>query len=279
MMTSEVLNLSQKTSLLFIDQWMKLFPWLVAGFTTRQGGYSREPFESFNLGLHVGDEKEDVLRNRQKLAQMLQFSLNEVTCAEQTHSANVYEVQPQDRGKGSDSLQTVIQNVDGLYTKQKNTLLMSFYADCVPLYFVDGMNQLVGLAHAGWKGTVHRIGPHIVQQWVERYQSDHRHIYVVVGPSICQHCYEVDEHVLQHIRPYKHIVSEQTIIPKTNGKSELDLKQLNVDLLIEAGIPRQNIEISKWCTSCHNDLFFSHRKENGQTGRLASFIAIREEAT
>ncbi|GGK15753.1 laccase domain protein YlmD [Caldalkalibacillus thermarum] len=255
--------------------WTTDYPWLVAGFTTRKGGVSQFPFSSFNCALHVGDSVQAVLANRQRLVEQLGLTLDDMVCGEQVHGVELYYVRPGDKGRGSRTRESAIPGVDGLYTDYPSILLTSFYADCVPLYFIDVRLRVVGLAHAGWKGTVGQIGPKMVRRWKKQFGSRPQDIKVLIGPSIGGCCYEVDDRVISALEPLKGCFTDEVILPKPNGRYMLDLKQLNHDLLKQAGIPQANIEVSGWCTSCRTDLFFSYRKEQGRTGRLASFIMIK----
>jgi len=257
-------------SLLMIDHWIRKYPWLIAGFTTRQGGISQDYYHSFNLGLHVDDDPEHVISNRKKLLQLVDFTEDQWVSANQTHSDHLYHVGKNDGGKGLHSLETALDDVDGLYTTDDDKLLTSFYADCVPLFFLDPGLRLIGVAHAGWKGTVAEIGPKLIRRWEEQFGSRVEDIQVVIGPSIGGCCYEVNDAVISHIPEQFRV--EPVVIAKENGKYMLDLKKCNANFLEKAGVPQQNIEISSWCTSCHQHLFFSHRKEQGRTGRMVAFI-------
>jgi YfiH family protein len=268
---------SSYEEMLFLQRWMKQYPWLTAGFSTRLGGRSHPPYEALNCGLHVGDRPIDVVQNRNRLAQLQGFSFAQWTCANQVHGSHLYHVGTEDRGKGNATLDTAIPDVDGLYTRHRDIFLASFYADCVPLYFVDPVNRVVGIAHAGWKGTVSQIATKMIQRWQQEFGSELSSIQIAIGPAIGGCCYEVDDAVMDHIKPYADHLSTSSYTSNDNGKYQLDLKQINHDFIKKAGIPSENIEVSSWCTSCRSDLFFSHRKENGKTGRMTAFIAIKEE--
>ncbi|GAA0364751.1 peptidoglycan editing factor PgeF [Bacillus horti] len=260
---------------LLIVSWMNAFPWLTVGFTTKLGGVSKGEYSSQNHGLHVGDENESVIQNRELLASRLSFSFEAWTSANQIHGTNIYEVKSTDRGKGRDHLDTEIDKVDGLYTKQRDILLASFYADCVPLFFLDPVKQLVGIAHAGWKGTAKQIGAELIEAWVSEQGSKREDIQVAVGPAIGQCCYEVSEDVVTHFQDFSstHAIQESDSF----GKYRIDLKQINVQFLLQAGILPKHIEVSSWCTSCNQNLFFSHRRDQGRTGRMVAFIAKKGE--
>ncbi|EJL42416.1 MULTISPECIES: peptidoglycan editing factor PgeF [Brevibacillus] len=268
--------LEGEKSILALADWQAHFPGLVAGFTVRLGGESEEPYGSFNMGLHVGDDPAHVIANRKKLAEQVGMPFEAWTCADQVHGNRVCQVTA--GGAGKESLGDVIAATDGLFTQQKGVLLTSFYADCVPLYFLDPASGAIGLAHAGWKGTVGRIAEEMVKALQTHYKAKPGDIRVAIGPSIGGCCYEVDERIMTQVRTsaenWKTAVSAST-----EGKYMLDLRQLNTEILREAGISRANMLVTDWCTSCRTDLFFSHRKEAGpgkMTGRMASYIGWKE---
>jgi YfiH family protein len=263
--------------MLFLQRWMSQYPWLTVGFSTRLGGRSQPPYESLNCGLHVGDRPIDVVQNRNRLVQLQGYSFEQWTCANQIHGSSLYQVGMEDRGKGNATLDAAIPDVDGLYTRRKDIFLASFYADCVPIYFLDPINRVVGIAHAGWKGTVSNIATKMIKRWQEEFGTDLSTIRVAIGPAIGGCCYEVDDTVMDHIMPHADYLSTKAYTSNENGRYQLDLKQVNYDFIKKAGILSENIEVSSWCTSCRSDLFFSHRKENGKTGRMTAFIAIKEE--
>ncbi|MDQ0192566.1 peptidoglycan editing factor PgeF [Paenibacillus wynnii] len=268
----------------------RLKPWhqehavITAGFTSRQGGAGKAPYESLNCAFHVGDDPQDVISNRRTLAESLGFQLKDWTCGEQTHGVNIAVVDHKDRGRGSRDRTSAFSDTDGLITNVPGVMLTSFYADCVPLYFYDPVRAAVGLAHAGWKGTVAEIAAVMVRKMSEAYGSCAEDILASIGPSIGDCCYEVNDQVMKHVHlledssggkaPFSGSVYRQS---GANGdKSMLNLKELNQRIMIKAGILPTHIECTTWCTSCNPDLFFSYRKENGVTGRMTSWIGIKE---
>lgn len=269
---------------------LELTPWrlahrqITAGFTSRQGGAGEAPYASFNCALHVGDRPETVRCNREALAQALGFPFEAWTSGEQTHGKTVAVVTEEDRGRGRLERETAFAATDGLATDVPGVLLTSFYADCVPLYFYDPQVQAVGLAHAGWKGTVAEIASEMVKTMGSAFGSKPGNIRCAIGPSIGDCCYEVDDYVMEHIRRLEQELPSageeapalHSASPGGAGKRMLNLKEMNRRIMIKAGILPTHIECTNWCTSCNPDLFFSYRKENGVTGRMASWIGIKE---
>ncbi|GIO06514.1 laccase domain protein YlmD [Brevibacillus reuszeri] len=258
-------------------EWESRFPGLLAGFTIRTGGESEQPYGSFNMGLHVGDDPGHVVSNRQKLAKEVDMPFTTWTCADQVHGNQVCQVMA--AGAGKDSLDDVIKATDGLFTGQKGVLLTSFYADCVPLYFLDPASGAIGLAHAGWKGTVARIAEEMVKSLQHHFHAKPEEQLVAIGPSIGGCCYEVDDRIITQVQASAK-EWEKAVTASQNDRYMLDLRQLNTSILLESGIASEQIMTTDWCTSCRTDMFFSHRKEAGTagtTGRMASFIGWKDQ--
>lgn len=269
-------------SLFLLSDWEKANPDLTVGFTGRNGGVSGGQWQSLNVGLHVGDNAADVVANRQRLADAIDWPFEAWTCAEQVHGNKVYKVTSADKGKGKMSLHDVIPDCDAIMTNEPNVLLTSFYADCVPLYFYDPEHGAIALAHAGWRGTVQRIAEETILAMEKVYGSRPEALKTAIGPAIDSCCYEVDGVVIDQVEKVMaslELSSETAdiVLKKSdNGKAHINLKEINRQIMIKAGILPIHIELTKWCTGCRRDLFFSHRMENGLTGRMASWIGIRE---
>ena len=152
---------------------------------------------------------------------------------------------------------------------------MIFFANCVPLFFYDPVKQAVGASHSGWRGTVRRMGACTVEAMQREFGSKPEDIYAVIGPSICQKCYEVSEDVIDE---FKKTFDEKYWMnlweAKENKKYQLDLWEANRIVLEEAGIPADQIEISEYCTCCRSDVLFSHRATNGHRGNLSGVITL-----
>ncbi|MDL5141313.1 peptidoglycan editing factor PgeF [Bacillus atrophaeus] len=248
---------------------------IIAGFTTKNGGVSKPPFESLNTGLHVHDKDADVVENRKKIAGLFDTDLQSWVFADQTHEHHVRKVTHEDGGKGAREYSSAFKATDGLYTSEKNVFMALCFADCVPLFFYDSVRSLVGIAHAGWKGTVKQIGREMVKRWTDEEGSRLSDIQAVIGPSISAGCYTVDDRVITEVNALP--FSAEHAVNKTGpGQYQLDLKELNRLILIESGISNENISVSGLCTEKEHPLFFSHRRDQGKTGRMMSFIGMKE---
>ena len=203
--------------------------------------------------------------------------------SDQTHTTNIRHVTEADKGKGLLRPRDYT-DVDGMITDEPGIVLSTFYADCVPLLFVDPMKRAVGLSHSGWKGTAGGMGRKTVEAMEKAFGSRPEDILVGIGPSICQDCYEVSEDVAEAFRnllsgeemkKVKTITEEQILKDKRNGKYQLDLWKANEIIFREAGIRRENIHITNICTMCNSDYLFSHRKVGEERGNLAAFLCLK----
>lgn len=260
----------ESESLLLLQSWCAE-DGITAGFTTRNAS---------NTALHVGDRPEDVIRSRQRVADRLGWSFDAWTCAEQVHGSEVRVITKENAGSGRYDRESALPDTDALVTGEPDILLAMFFADCVPLYFYDPATRSLGLAHAGWKGTVAEIAVRTVEKMSEAFGARPSDVRAAIGPSIGGCCYEVDEAVLRHVRPVLESLpsdcddawQERAVRPSGEGRAMLDLKLINRHLMIKAGIMPSSIEMTTWCTGCRKDLLFSHRMENGRTGRMMSWI-------
>lgn len=248
-----------------------------AGFTTRQGGVSEGPFTSNNLGFHVPDSPDHVLQNRHTLASALDTSLDQWVFAEQTHRDQIVKIPKALAGSGSSGMSNWIRDTDGLYTAETDVVLALLYADCVPLFFYDPIKKLIGIAHAGWKGSVQNIAGKMIQLWHQHEQCNLEDISVVIGPAVSAAHYHVDKQVIQQVDDTLKDLSidERPYTEVTSGQFALDLKRFNLLLLLHNGLDPRQIKISGACVFEDQDLFFSHRRDNGKTGRMAGWITLK----
>lgn len=264
-------------SFFHLHEWEKRFPQLVAGFTTKTGGVSQGSFHSLNTGFHVGDQMPDVCANRKIIATKLQMPLSNWVGAKQTHETAIRTISAFDKGLGSESYENAFAQTDGFFTYEKNILLTLCFADCVPIYFVAPKQGAIGALHAGWKGTVGEIASEMVSVF-KASGIPLEDIYVAIGPSICSKCYIVDNRVIEFVENLVEDVEEKPYNQISEGQYCLDLKELNRYILLKSGILDKNIAITKYCTCCDADYFYSHRRDRGSTGRMMSYIGWREEA-
>jgi YfiH family protein len=248
---------------------------VIHGFSTRLGGVSKEHLSSLNLGFERDDEEENVRENFRRIAASIGFKTEDLVLSKQTHTTNVRVVTEADRGRGF-TRPLGWTDVDGLVTNVPHLVLTTFYADCVPLYFVDPVRKVIGLSHSGWRGTVGKIGKVTVETMAQTFGSRPEDILAAVGPSICQECYEVSEDVIgQFQSAYEKQYWESLFYGKENGKYQLNLWRANELVFLEAGILPEHIQITDLCTCCNPDLLYSHRASKGMRGNLAAFLALK----
>ncbi|WP_163101423.1 peptidoglycan editing factor PgeF [Peribacillus alkalitolerans] len=262
--------------ILMINKWTSQYEGLVAGFTTKNGGVSLEEFSTLNTGFHVKDNNHAVIRNRELIAKDVAFPTSSWVGCEQTHEVNILKIENHHKNRGALDYESALKGIDGIYTKESGILLTLCYADCVPLYFLAPQHKMIGIAHAGWKGTVGGIAENMVECFKKEgiAPSD---ITVVIGPSICGDCYVVDDKVLQYVQNKVEDEVEKPYNQISEGQYKLDLRLLNAQILRKANV--RIIEVTSLCTSCHENLFFSHRRDKGKTGRLMSFIGWKEDSS
>ena len=244
------------------------------GFSTRKGGVSTGIFSSMNLNFKRGDDPDAVMENYRRMAAALNMRVEDMVLSDQAHTTNVRVITEEDRGKGILKPQDY-SDVDGMITNVPGIVLVTSYADCVPLYFVDPVRKAIGLSHSGWKGTVGHIGQKTVWKMHEVYGSEPKDIVAAIGPSICQSCYEVSDDVAEAFRAnFTADEAADILLDKGNGKYQLDLWKANWYVLTDAGILPEHLSVTDLCTACHPDLLWSHRKTNGQRGGLSAFLSL-----
>ncbi len=246
--------------------------------STRTGGFSTAPYASLNLALHVGDDPKKVLKNRERLASALRIPLSNFTIGEQIHSGNVRVISDQLRGIGSVDHKRAINGTDAMVTNVSNIALMVLLADCVPILFFDPVKRVIGVAHAGWRGTIRLVAQNTVRVFRERFGTSPTDIAVALGPSIGPCCYEVGPEVAGQVqRILRAKSSKRGYINKesSDSKAYFNLWEANKGQLLRVGIPEENIEIAGVCTNCNSDLFFSRRHQKGPTARFGAAIMIR----
>lgn len=245
-----------------------------AGMSTRNGGFSSSPYATLNFGYHVGDDSNVVTHNRRHFGEIIGIPPERWVGSEQVHGVQVASVSNSDMGKGALDYSSALKGIDGLLTTDKDILLTACYADCTPLYFWSVSRPAVGIAHAGWKGTVGEIASIMTRRFKQDFDIPPEELSVAIGPSIGPCCYEVDDRVADRVKAISGISMEHVLILKENGHYMLNLQLLNKLILLKSGVSEQNIFTTSLCTSCHTDTFFSHRKEGGLTGRMMSYIGI-----
>lgn len=250
---------------------------MIHGFSTKLGGVSKKHLYSMNLSFSRGDEEENVRENHRLFASALGYNPEKLVFSNQVHLTNIHKVTKEDMGKGI-IYESDILEIDGLVTNEPGIPLITFYADCVPLFFYDPIHKVIAMAHSGWKGTVAKIGEKMIQFMNKEYGSNPEEIVCAIAPSICQKCYEVSDDVaLQFIDVFGRKVDESLLYQKENGKYQLNLHRACELTLLQAGVKEENLDITNLCTCCNPDFFYSHRASNGMRGNLAGVMMLLEK--
>jgi YfiH family protein len=253
---------------------------------SRRGGVSAAPFDSLNMSLSVPDERDRVYANRRRVYGLYGRDTDTVVHAHLVHGADVARVTQADNGAW-------VEHVDGLITDQPGCVLGMNFADCAPIFLYDPTHHAIGLGHAGWKGTVVDLPGAMVRAMAEQFGSRPADLVAAIGPCIGPCCYEVGEVVIDAavgafaepsslLRLRAMDEGRQTT---DNGKEKpgrgpssvvrrrfFDLPEANRRNLRNAGVTQ--IELSEYCTACRTDLFFSHRAEQGRTGRFGTVFTL-----
>ncbi len=246
----------------------------VNGFTYRNGGVASLPFGDQHMGLLSFHYQEEAWQNIVHLVNQVvpNGGMKAVVATEQIHQDHLENFQL-DLSKGEEKNGYnlhVLKATDGVFTAEKNVLLLTFYADCTPVYFLDSVKGVIGMVHSGWKGTALNIAVKGLGFMQKTFGSDLNDIRVVIGPSASVCCYEVDDVVFSHFPEYKHCFS-----PTSEGHFLMDMKRIIAENLMKTGLTSDQIEISSNCTLCQQERYFSHRGESGNTGRMAAFMMLK----
>lgn len=246
-------------------------------FSTRLGGVSEDIFTSMNLSFVRGDDENKVMENFKRLASAKGWNIEDMVFSDQTHTTNVRVMSSDDRGKGILRARDYT-DVDGMVTNEPGLILSTFYADCVPLYFVDPVHKAIGLSHSGWKGTVGRIGRVTIETMSREYGTNPEDLVCAIGPSICQDCYEISYDVAARFMDEFPDNIDEILYEKApvlgERKFQLNLWRACEVVLMDAGVKPDNIHTTDICTCCNPELLFSHRASHGKRGNLGAFLCI-----
>lgn len=243
-------------------------------FSTRLGGVSEGEFTSMNMAFNRGDNPDNVTENYRRICNSAGFEFESLTASAQDHHTVVRAVTSENKGVGIYKPRDM-ESVDALITNEKGITLVTYYADCTPLFFVDIKTKSIGLAHAGWRGTVGRIGEKVIEKMTELYGTNPADVVSAIGPAISVCCYEVDKPCADNFLALEGLESDKFVFPKDNGKYMIDLLEANRQILVSAGVKNENITISDLCTNCNSELLWSHRATNGHRGTMSAFMCIK----
>jgi polyphenol oxidase len=238
---------------------------------TRHGGVSPAPYATLNVGLSTSDSEANVIENRRRLLNVFGTPTRLLT-ARLSHGRHVSVFKKRDQSEEPATEQGVFHS-DGVVSNAPGTTFFMTFADCVPLLFWDPERRVVGLAHAGWRGTALRISEAMIQTMHAEFSCEPADILVSIGPSVGPCCYDVGPEVLENFARNRSRAS----VGLAGDRTMLDLWDTNRRQLASIGVRHENIELLNTCTSCHVADFFSHRAERGLTGRFGAYIGLESE--
>jgi polyphenol oxidase len=243
---------------------------LIHAFGTRRGGVSREDYESLNMSFSEGDEEYRVLQNWDRMATAFTIPLEFFLVVNQVHGDDIFVINPQ----GDYFSSRAELNYDAVVTCRPNLAVCIKTADCVPVFFADRIKKVIAVVHAGWRGSALGISAKVIRLMQSQYGSLPQDILTAIGPSIGRCCYEIDAATADAFRQQKN--NESFLFAgRVKNKWMLDLPEANRRQILDCGIPQKNIESSGYCTTCRQDIFFSHRGAGGITGMQINFMLIK----
>ena len=242
--------------------------------STRKSGVSPSPYNSLNVGFGTEDLPENVVQNRKIIAEATQIPLENWCVPRQTHSNHILNISKLEKGKGAFSPANALPDTDGLLSRNPHIALVVQSADCVCSLYYDTENQVIGAAHAGWRGTVALLPQKMIQKMQKDFGSKPKNILVGIAPCISAEIYEVGEEVTTAVEQTFGTKENFLTLKQKTQKYHFDLRYAHTFQLQEAGVLAKNIEIKPQCTFKEKDLFFSARRDAHKTGRFAAGIIL-----
>ncbi len=249
---------------------------VVNAFTARTGGVSRTPFNNLNLSYNVGDEESHVAENRKIILDSLNIDYRTVVTAQQVHKDKIALVRKEDKGKAF-KYSKGIAKTDALITDIPGVPLLMCYADCVPIFIFDPVKKAIALIHSGRKGTELELTLKTLFKMKKIFETNPRSCLAAIFPSIGPCCYnikeenKIDDYWLNGVK-----YNGEPISPQNKSGRSLDLRKANYGQLIKGGVEKKNIFINEICTADHPELFFSYRRDKGNTGRMAAIFMLKQ---
>lgn len=259
---------------------------LTHGVTHRYGGVSEGAFDSFNMGLHVGDAPEAVVENRKRLAQVLGVDPNHLTCGEQVHGVGVTRVTQELVGRGAFSWDDSIPDSDAIHTNLVNVPLLLLVADCVPVLIYDAVHHAVAVVHAGWRGAIAHIVERTIDSMHDAYGTLPSDCYLFIGPSIGADSFEVSKEIGEQFRQDMRALGLSQVDQvlryiqrdgQITATPHVDLKGYIASCVVQKGVPLEQVSVSSTDTMT-TDGCYSYRRDQGRTGRMAMFAVLRDQA-
>ncbi len=243
-------------------------------YSTRLGGVSTGVCASMNLRNCEYDTRENYETNMRRFCAAIDVPYENIVASHQTHTVNVHVVTEEDIPTGT-LFGREFTDVDGLVTNVRNAVLVTSFADCIPLYLYDPKNHAIGMSHAGWRGTAGGIGRVTVEAMTANYGTDPKDIIACIGPGICDHCYEVGKDVYDEFeKSFSKSDMRAIFVKRPNEKYSADLWLANLLVLYNAGVNPKNIYLPDICTKCNSKYLFSHRAMGNARGNQCGFLML-----
>lgn len=239
------------------------------GFTARSGGVSEGFFSSLNLSFTRPENRDNVLENYRRFCRAAQIPFENMVMDSYAHETTVLCVDARDAGKGY--LSDPLPSCDGLVTNDPSVTLITGHADCMAFFVIDPVRRCIGLAHAGWRGALGRIGAKVVSALTEQFGSNPADLVVGVGPSICPDCFEVGQNVAEEFE--RAFPGLPCVLECAGERPHVDLWMVAAHQFFEAGVPPEHISLSGVCTM-ETARLYSHRRDEGRTGGMAAYLRI-----
>lgn len=238
-------------------------------FTTKEGGVSGGIYKSMNLRFHCDDARDNVMKNFEIIADELGTDKSAFVLPNQVHEDVIRDITEKDRGNGI-MFENKFESADALITGRPDTALVTFFADCVPIFFLDTRERVICSVHSGWRGTVKKIASKAIDKMISQYNCRPENILAAIGPSIGVCHYEVSNDVADCFAE----AFSGMVLEKYGDKYHVNMQIANRLQMLDCGISEKNIIIADICTYCNSDLLFSHRYTNGRRGNMAGVIML-----
>lgn len=237
-------------------------------FTTRMGGVSKNEYSELNLRTNCDDDINNVINNFKIICDEIGIDYKKLVFSKQIHEDKIHKATMDDLGNGIIK-PNKLENADALICGEAGIPLVTFYADCVPLFFLDKKERVIALSHSGWKGTVKNIAAKTIAKMTSEYNSKKENILCAIGPSIGECHFEVGDDVAEIFS-----ATDFGVVKKYGDKYHVNLQQTIINQLKNCGIDSDNITNADICTYCNSDILFSHRKTAGKRGNLAAIMEL-----
>lgn len=250
---------------------------LIYDFSLRTGGVSTGCYSSLNLSATMGDDDANVLANTRIWLNGLGIDTADMVMVNQTHTTNILRVDESYAGECIRADLSRTKDIDGIVTNVKGLALTSSHADCVPLYFYDPLNEAIGIAHSGWRGTVGELARKMVERMSQEFGSDPPEIHTRIGPCISQKYFACDRDVIDEIDAMSIDCGAEYYFDEDEGKYHASLAGINRRVMLAAGVRPEHIDMADECTYSNPEKYYSHRRDGRLRGGHKAILAMKRD--